>query len=59
MVSNSINDFLGFLSDKSPKVQYECLTSLNTICEEAGLAILKHQNFVDILKLLVEKLSVS
>ena len=59
IVSSEITNFLGLLNDSSPKVQYVCLCSLNTICDLAGVSILKHQNFIQILQMLVEKIKIS
>ena len=47
------------MNDKSKAVQYSAIKSINIITEECALSFLNHPNFLDILKLIVGKLTIS
>lgn len=50
---------MGLLNDSSKQVQFAALDSLTIITEVCGKLILMSPNFVDYLKLILSKISIS
>ena len=59
LISGSINELIKLLGDPSKQVQFATLDSLTIITEVCGKFILKSQNFIEYLKLILSKLTIS
>jgi hypothetical protein len=59
LISSSINELIGLLNDNSKQVQYATMESLIIITEVCGKFILTSPLFVEYLKLILSKLSLS
>lgn len=58
LITGSINQLMGLLSDSSIAVQYATLESLMIISEECGGILLRSENFLEYLKVIVSKIYV-
>ena len=59
MVESSIIGLLGLMQDESTRVRYSVIESMALVTEVCGVAILKHQNFIQILGLFTQELGKS
>ena len=50
---------MALLNDSSKGVQYSAIKSLNMITEDSSNLFVKHTHFIEILKLIVSKLTIS
>ena len=55
----SLVDLINLLNDQSKGVQYSAIKSITLITDECAECFFKHPHFIDILKLIVSKLSLS